>query len=424
MTVDNAGLAAPAFARAVFVRACLPSALWLALGTGVAAAQAAGDGGASGNLRIGPFGLTPVIRVGTGFDTNVFNDPTEPRPDLTWAFAPSLDTSLKAGPLRLAMRNAVAITHYRHFSGERSVDTANQLTISMPMGRTSVFASGTAGRTRQRPGHEIDIRPLRLETGAEVGAEIRAGSRTFFRFAAARDAMRFDEAAVLDGVSLRAALNRTADRMSLSLRREVTPLTSWSVTVERQRDIFSESDARGSTILRVYPTVEFKPRALIVGRAQVGYLKFDPTDPLLAGFSGLSTAIDLASTIRDRTRLAVQAEREVRYSYNRLQPHYVTTGLRLSITHRLTDAWDVLATAGRQHLNYPESTLPGRAGQPPQLLPRRTDAVPTYGAGFGYQLTPRTRFALQVVREARRSEGTPLKNYDGTRASTSVTHAF
>jgi hypothetical protein len=401
--------------KAVFVVAGLLLAPCNAVG------QVAVDGADASSVQIGPFGFNPRVTAGSGFDSNVFNDDIDPRPDLTFGLAPSVETRLRAKRVGLAAQNSVSLTYYRHFSGERSVDTFNRLTADLPLGRAVLFVSGSISRTRQRPGHEIDIRPLRLETSTEAGAELRIGAKTFVKVAAARDFFRFAEEAVFEGTPLRASLDRRADRVSLSLRRELTALTSVSMIVDRQHDIFDVTSSRGSTILRITPSIDFKPRALLVGRAQFGYLRFDPSDPLVSPFRGLSASVDLASTIRDRTRVAIFAERQVRYSYSHVRSYYVATGLRLAVTQQLSDSWDVTATAGRQQLRYPGGISPLR---PDIMVPPRADTVPLIGGGIGYQVGRSTRFGVQVMHEARRSDDVAPANYEGTRATTSVTHAF
>ncbi len=79
---------------------------------------------------------------------------------------------------------------------------------------------------------------------------------------------------------------------------------------------FPYSPERDTDTLRVMPGIEFKPRALVVGSAFVGFRRFTPKDPAaLPEFTGLVANLGLSYTLLGATTFGVSYARDVNYSF-------------------------------------------------------------------------------------------------------------
>ena len=104
--------------------------------------------------------------------------------------------------------------------------------------------------SHERPGFEIDVRSNRKARGLNGEFEVRALSRTLFGARAEVRKFDFDENAVFLGTNLHDELSRTLTAASLTMRHELTPLTSFIVDVGRQQERFDFSPSRDSDSTR------------------------------------------------------------------------------------------------------------------------------------------------------------------------------
>ena len=117
------------------------------------------------------------------------------------------------------------------------------------------------------------------------------------------------------------------------------------------------------------------------------------------------------------TKLEGTYERDVRYSYELLQPYYLTNGGRLTATQIIAGPFDVQGTVGRQNLEY-------RNFEPiADTLEGRTDTVVTWGGGIGFRLGDTARLGLNFDQTDRDSD-LPGRRYDRQRIFGTVTYGF
>ena len=162
-------------------------------------------------------------------------------------------------------------------------------------------------------------------TGAiEAGTLVALTPRTSIVSAARRGSLEFQEDEFFNGVPLAATMNNDYDAYEAGLRFALTPLTTLQVTGSYQRDRFDTASGRDTTIWRVTPTLEFDPDALIAGRLTVGFTSFEPESSSIEAYQGLTATGQLTWRL-NTTKLEGLIERDVRYSYELLQPYYVTT---------------------------------------------------------------------------------------------------
>ena len=211
----------------------------------------------------------------------------------------------------------------------------------------------------------------------------------------------------------------------MSARYALTPLTTLLLDTEYVREKFEFDAMRNSAGFRLLPGVEFKPMALISGTARVGYRQLNFDSPDVPDYNGLVGSVNLGYTLLGTTRLAVQFDRDVQYSFEQREPYYVLTGVTGTITQRLNITWDLQARAGNQSLAYRQTILAGSgSGSVAQGTGAgRTDHVVFYGGGVGYRLGPDVRLGFNVDYYTRRSD-IDIRQYQGLRVGSSVTYGF
>jgi hypothetical protein len=118
----------------------------------------------------------------------------------------------------------------------------------------------------------------------------------------------------------------------------------------------------------------------------------------------------------ESTRVEGQLERDVRYSFEDLEPYYVTTGGRIVITRQLSGPVDTQGIIARQRLDY------RKFGAGDEVS--RRDLATVYGVGLGYRLGDTARFGFNVEWSRRRSDELADRRYDRRRLYGTVTYGF
>jgi hypothetical protein len=202
----------------------------------------------------------------------------------------------------------------------------------------------------------------------------------------------------------------------------VTPLTTLSLVVERFGDRFVYSPERDTDSLRILPGVQFKPRALISGSAAVGFRRFMPEHELvLPSFSGLVARVALSYTLLGSTAFGVSYDRELSYSFERLQPYYVDQHVGASIRRALGGRFDVLVSADRHRYAYRDLVVLSGAAA---VREERIDTTWNYAASLGYKLGRDGRIGFGFSYWTRSSTTRIFRDYDGLRIGTSVTYGL
>jgi hypothetical protein len=389
-----------------------------------ARAQTVVDFNGQPRVTLGPVGLTPAVSLSNvGIDNNVFNAADDPKQDFTATLVPSLDTWVRAGRLAARLRSTLNVVYFRQFADQRGLNTAQDLTVALRVHRVTPFVNAKYLNTRERPSIDVDTRVRRSNSNFGAGLQAALGSRISWRLEGQRQRTDFAEDAVYLGTSLNQQLNETAVSINSSVSYAVTPLTSLVFSAQQQRDRFDLSPLRNADTLRLSPSVEFAPTALIRGRAAVGVRAFNAKDPRVPDFTGLVASIDLGYTYRGSTQLTFRADRDVAYSFSPDAPYSVQTSLSGLVTHRLGPTWDVTASAGRQHLDYRalDGATPRVDGDPLAAL-SGTGSAFVYGAGAGLRFGHGSRMGFNVD-YSKRPAGLSGR-YENLRYYTTVSYAF
>ena len=367
-------------------------------------------------IQLGPLGVTPSIALtNLGIDSNVFNTFDDPKRDFTFTVSPGADLFFRAGPSLLEVSSRADLVYFKQYSSERSLDGDFDGRWEIRWNRITPWVAAGYSSGRQRVGYEIDVRSRREIKDYAAGLETRIASKTRIAVSAQRTTYWYDADALFFDTRLQDVLNREAESIGLQYRQELTALTTLVVHGERRRDTFEFSPERDSKSVRVVAGFDFGERALVYGRARVGYRKFESIGGGLLNFSGVVASYAAGTTIKGRTRLEVSGERDVNYSYELAYPYYLLSGATFTVTPRLTDSWDIQGRIGGQWLAY------RAAAAVPDALQDRTDTYRMFGGGIGYHIGRDVRVGVNVDRQHRTS---PLRSrdYEGYRFGTSVTY--
>jgi hypothetical protein len=386
-----------------------------------ATGQTTADGGpdpTAVRVRLGPLAMTPSIDIPTfGVDTNVFHDPPTraPKRDFTMTVAPKTDMWLRMGRTWLSGTVAQDVVWYQKYSTERSANYLLGVNWKAPLNRVVLSTGVSWLNTRTRPGFEIDARVRRREPAYAASAEVRGFAKTFVGVRGSWRRVEYEEGVFL-GQNLSQELDRTMTSGAVTLRHELTPLTSITFSAGRSEQRFASSP-RSSRADDYSVSVNFDPAALLKGAATFGYTNYRPDAEDVPGYKGATVDLSLAYALLGSTRLSAMMNRAVEFSYDSERPYYVLTGGSGSIAQRIFGPVDVVARAGTQRLRYQS-----RVGVVP-VAPERTDRVRSYGGGIGFRLGEELRLGVNVDKERRTS---PLaeREYEGLKYGASLTYGL
>ncbi|HEX6973508.1 MAG TPA: outer membrane beta-barrel protein [Vicinamibacterales bacterium] len=375
-------------------------------------------------MHAGPFYVTPVLQLkDLGVDSNVFNAAGDQKSDFMFNLSPKASVWIPSG--RRAMISATAATDlvwYATYQSERSIDPQFTVRGDLYFNRLTLFAQDAFLNTRQRPNYEIDLRSRHLENNVLAGGEVKLTPKFSVEVAARRFDTKYDADDFIGSVSLQRTLNRKTTGGQVMARHKVTPLTTISLLYDNLQDRFEYSPARDSNSFRVSPGVEFKPRALIKGRAFVGYRKFEPLHPeILPEFSGVVADLGLSYTVLGATSIGVSFRRDVTYSYEERQPFFIDSSPGISVRRALGRRYDVLVSVDRHTYEYQDVLVDLPAAAPYQS---RVDTTWNYSASFGYRLGRDGRIGFGASYWKRESTTVVFRNYDNLVIGTTATYGF
>jgi len=368
-------------------------------------------------IRFGPVALSPTIGISdVGVDTNVFNEWDNPKKDFTATVTPGTNLWFRAGRTLLTGRGNVGYMYFHRYASERALNTDLAARYEANLSHIRPYAVVSYLNTRERPGFEIDVRARRFEHAYGLGADVPLTRRITFGVLARRQGVSYSADAVFLGTYLNEVFNRREDTLQASFRYKLTTLTTLVVRGGADRVRFTYAPVRDSDGVRVMPGVEFSAFAIIQGSAYVGVRKIDMLGANVPSYKGPVASVDLGYTLLGATRLSLQANRDVYYSFDLSLPYYVLTDLTGTITQRLAGPFDAQARVGRQALDYVG------AGQSRYDIVRR-DKVRLYGGGAGYRLGRSARLGFNVD-SYRRNSRTSTRQHKGLRIGSSLTYGF
>ncbi len=385
-----------------------------------ATAQGNSEQFSAARLRVGPLALNPTLALtNAGVDDNVFYEPNqgEPKRDFTFTLAPHTDWWLRVGRVWFSGAVHEDLVYFHRYEGERSVNQFYKGRGELPLNHVNLYAGAEYLNTRERPGFEIDARSQRYEAVVTGGANVKVLSRTTIGLAVKRQRVDYGKADVFLGSSLRFELTRAVQVLSLTVGHRLSPVTSVVVSAERERDRFAFNPLRDSNSLQVGAALALAPFAPISGRCFFGYRRFDALGQNVPAFSGMVASVDLSYSASETLKVALQAGRQVEYSFDTDNPYYLQTGAAASVTRQIHGPFDVVGRIGVHRLDYRSVLERG------PLSSGRTDYVHFQGGGVGYHFGAGLRVGFEANRQTRTS-GLGDRDYGGLRYGTTITYAF
>jgi hypothetical protein len=368
-------------------------------------------------VLLGPVSLYPQIALrDAGTDSNVFNEPTAPRSDLTYSVTPRLYAVVPIGNTRFVGTGVGDLVYYRTYEDQRSLTTMLEGRYEVTSPGFRPFATVGFVSRGDRQGFEIDQRARSSQTSVSAGADIDLTSRMALTAWASRSKTAYDKDEEYLSVSLADQLDHQADAIAAGARFRVTPLTTVVLTAQLHRALFEQSPLRNADSLRVTPAVEFDSGAAITGDAKAGYLSFSPRDATLAGYQGFVASARLHYTLLSVTRFDVGVNRDVSYSYDPIQPYYLESGGTVRVAQRLLGPMEIIAIGERRELR--NQRIGGTS------FDGRREVTTTIGGGVGFQIQREMRFALTYERTTRTSSESVSRNYERRRVLASINYGL
>ena len=363
-------------------------------------------------ILVGPMSLYPQIALrDTGSDSNVFNDSTTPRSDLTYSLTPRLYAVVPIGNSRFVGTGQGDFVYYRTYADQRSLTAQfnGRFEVTSPGFRPSASAGFVTRGDRE--GIEIDARIRQTQTIVSVGVDMDVTPVTAIAAWASRSNTSFDESAQYAWVRLSEQLDHSTDIAAAGARVRLTPLTTLLIAAELQRDRF-ELPLRDADSFRVSPAIAIDTGGAMSGDVTAGYRVFTPRDPSLGEFRGFTGSARLHYTLLSITRFDLEAVRDVDFSFDPSQPYYLESGGRLTVTQQLFGPLDVIGIAEVRELRNQ------RVGE--QNFDGRREVTSAFGGGVGFQLQNQMRFTLTYERTERTSSEPVGRNYEKTRVLGSI----
>lgn len=369
-------------------------------------------------VKMGPLAWTPSLSIPSiGVDTNVFNEAIAPRRDFTANVQPAVDGWLRLGRARFTVREQLNLMYFRRYASERAVNNSTTVTGRLDLVWGSPHASVGFVHTKDRADARIDTRATIKTRPVAAGVDFHLGGSLDIDLEGTANRVSFDDGSTFGGTSLASALDRSNRAYRGTLRYAITPPTTLSLRVVRQEEEFASNASQNNVSVRVMPGVTLSTDALITGDLHVGWLSFQPNRPAIPDSNVLVATGDLAYVLLGVTRFQLTVNRDVVPSIDSGSSYALQTSYTGTITHRVSDRWDVSATGSHLRLDFGQvATQVGDQGKA-----SRADTVRTYGAGIGVYFSRGLRLGVRAESMTRKS-ALPLGNYDNLRVMCSVSY--
>jgi hypothetical protein len=366
-------------------------------------------------FRLGPMLVSPGLRLQqVGFDTNIFIEAEVPREDFVASITPEVNLLLRPRAMRVTGYVGADFNYFQRYAAERYVAPTMRGRVDLLLVRLRPYAAAGRTDTRDRPNREIDARARHLETEVGGGLALELSPQSFAYGSATRSRIDYRPGERFGGVELDRALDKHTTSYDAGVHLSLTPLTSLTVTGGVAQDHFTFDASRNALSRQVSGELAFSADAIFSGTARVGYRDFQPDDPALDPYRGLTARVSLLYPVRDRGSAGVSVLRDVTYSFERAEGYYVETMGDLTYTHRLFGGWDAQLRGAATRMNYSDHASEGT----------RVDGLRTVGVGGGYTFTDQSRLGLTFEWARRSSNLRPDRRYDRRRLFASWAYTF
>ena len=365
----------------------------------------------------GPVSLYPQIAVhDVGTDSNVYLDSTSPRSDMTSTMTPRLYAVVPMGNTRFVGTATGDLVYYQTYSDQRSLTTLLEGRYELTSPGFRPFAEIGFASRGDRMGFEIDQRARHTQSTMMAGADIDVTPLTALTAWVGRSATKYDEDEEYLTIMLADQLNHSRETAAAGARFRVTPLTMVLIAAEFERDRFERAPLRDADSFRIAPAVALDSGGVITGNAKGGFRSFTPLNPDVAPYRGFVGNARLHYAVPDVVRLDLEAERDLSYSYDSIQPYYMVSGARLTGAQRVTGPFELIGIVERREVR--NQRLGG------QSFDGRREVTTSYGGGFAILMNKQMRFSFTYEQTSRVSTEPVGRNYDRTRLLGSFTYGI
>ena len=369
-------------------------------------------------FRVGPLALTPALSVpAAGLDSNVYNESEQPRKDFVADVQPQVDAWLRLGRLRVDGKQQFNYLYFNRYVSERALNTMSTISGEVDLLWVKPHASVGFLKAKDRPDARIDTRAVHRSHMASAGLDFRLSSSTSVDLAGSLNDTAFDRGATFGSTSLQAALDRETRRYQGTLRYNVTAPTTLTVNVTRQEERFRYTPQQDSSSLRLLPGVAFAADSIVTGDLQVGWISFKPQSATLRPFKGVVAGGSLGYVFFGVTRFQLSVLRDVTPSIDKDATYALQTGLTGTVTHRVSERWDVNASASRLRMDFGEI----RPLTDTDSTIDRADRVVTYAGGIGFYFTRGLRIGVRAE-SVKRDSVQAINRYDNLRILSSISY--
>lgn len=365
-------------------------------------------------LEIGRVRVAPGVVVREiGWDSNVFDEPENPKEDFIVSVAPDAAFFTRLRFLRLSAYAGADFNWFRAYEQENSTGHMLRGRADVLLSRFRPFFAGGHTRSRTRPNGEIDVRADREEEEISGGVAFDI-SRYGQLYGSAYQFKTTFHDAFEEGVDLGVALNRDSNQYSAGLRTELTPLLSLIASFSFREELFRHAPLRNSEAWYATADFRFAPEAVVAGVVSISFEEFTPVNPGVQPFRGIVGHAGLLYSFLELGRIGFSAVRRHEFSFDAEEAYYIESGITLSYTHHLFGEVDAQVKGQKTRFDY-GFTL---------TSPARRETFDLIGGSVGYNLRNRTRISLNYEYAQRRSPQLIERNYDRTRAYLAWTFAY
>ena len=369
-------------------------------------------------LKLGPVFFNPTFQIrDLGIDDNVFNEPADPRQDLTGTLAMESLAGVQIRALLITVRQSNSYLWFRQYRSERSVDGGLKATAELRLDRIRPWVNVERADSHARGGFEIDARAGRQLPAFDYGTDIRFGWRLGASVAYRSQKIEYAEDEFYDGADLGAVLDNKADLFRSYARYELTPFTNLVGGADFTKERFVTNRLRDSDNTYYYGGLESSSDAPLGLDLIVGWKEQRHKDPTVPDFRGLVGHGGVAFVVADTMRIGINGMRDTGMSYDELYPYYVEEGGGFNTQLRFSEHFDLRFDGRGSWLKYSVTT----AGEEVS----RADRSIVAGAEFGYYFggLSGTRVGLRYEYADRHSP-VPQRNYARSRFYTDFRLSF
>jgi hypothetical protein len=297
-------------------------------------------------FRIGPFQISPYIRVGqVAVDTNVNYTPEDRKTDFTTNGGPGLRITLPIGRVRLYGDGNVSYYWFARTKEERRFGGEAGSGLDWETSRHALGVSRFFSRNYQRPSIEVDRRVEQDRWSDDAHLDLDLG-RIGLLPAYYGEKSDVAKGTQYLGTDLAKTLTQEARTAVLELDWHLTPKTDFVVFGDQEWRRFSEDETRDSDSNRIAGGFQIRSETRLSGRAAGGVRLFRPSDPRRGhSFRRPYAEAALDWILGAKTRLGAGYRYDTQYSAfdstSARLPVVVTQDARLRLNRRLGRRFDI-----------------------------------------------------------------------------------